>query len=148
MATKKSSSSKRSEAEITAAASGESVGIPEVGAAKRTRRAVNGTATTKSAKAVVAKPAKNTRNKEITATVPQVAPVQTSPAAALSDRQVQDLDLARYQEEVARLAYHLWEQRGYAHGYHEEDWYRAQEQIRRRYTEADVRSMAATAASK
>ena len=148
MATKKSSSSKRSEAEIAAAANGESVGIPEVGAAKRTRRAMNGTATTKSSKPVVAKPAKKTRNKETTATVPQVTPVQTSPTTAASDGQVQDLDLARYQEEIACLAYHLWEQRGYAHGYHEEDWYRAQEQIRRRYTEADVRSMAATAASK
>ncbi len=33
-------------------------------------------------------------------------------------------------EEVAALAYQLWIERGSPHGSHEEDWYRAEEQLR------------------
>jgi len=35
-------------------------------------------------------------------------------------------------EEVARLAYSYWEQRGRQHGSPDEDWYRAEEEVRRR----------------
>lgn len=43
-----------------------------------------------------------------------------------------ELDLANYHDEVARLAYHLWEARGRVHGNPDEDWFRAQEEFRRR----------------
>ena len=33
-------------------------------------------------------------------------------------------------EEVAALAYQLWIERGSPHGSHEEDWYRAEEELR------------------
>lgn len=85
---------------------------------------MNGTATTKSAEAI-AKPAKTTRKNAVTATTPEIALVETTSTAAVPVAQVEEVDLNQYQEEIARLAYHLWEQRGYAHGYHEEDWYRA-----------------------
>lgn len=126
-------------------AAGESVEIPGTGATKRTGRAVNGTATTKSVDAAVAKPAKTTRKKSLTATTPAIVPVELTPAAV---GQVQEADLNRYEEEIARLAYHLWEQRGYAHGYHEEDWYRAQEEIKRRYTGETRQAAAAMAGAK
>ncbi len=148
MATRKSSSAKRSEVVISPPAAGESVEIPGSGAQKRTRRAVNGTATTKSADTAVAKPAKTTRKKSVTATAPEIAPVETTPAAAVPPAKVQEVDLNRYEEEIARLAYHLWEQRGFAHGYHEEDWYRAQEEIKRRYSGETRQTMAAVAGAK
>lgn len=33
-------------------------------------------------------------------------------------------------EEVRRRAYELWEQRGREHGRHEDDWYRAENEVR------------------
>jgi hypothetical protein len=33
-------------------------------------------------------------------------------------------------EEIARRAYQLWEERGKPHGSHEEDWYRAEHELR------------------
>ena len=39
--------------------------------------------------------------------------------------------------EAERLAYFYYEQRGYAHGFHEEDWHRAVEELRRRRTSLD-----------
>lgn len=33
-------------------------------------------------------------------------------------------------EEVAALAYQLWVERGSPHGSHEEDWYRAEQELR------------------
>jgi hypothetical protein len=47
-----------------------------------------------------------------------------SPAATF------DVDLNQYHDEVARLAYHLWLERGGVHGNPEEDWFRAQEQLK------------------
>jgi hypothetical protein len=34
-------------------------------------------------------------------------------------------------EEIARRAYQLWEERGEPHGSHEEDWYHAEDELRR-----------------
>ena len=33
-------------------------------------------------------------------------------------------------EDVARLAHRFWKERGQRHGQHEEDWYRAEQQLR------------------
>lgn len=35
-------------------------------------------------------------------------------------------------EEIARLAHHYWTERGHQHGNHEEDWYRAEQELRKR----------------
>ena len=64
----------------------------------------------------------------------------------LSEAVAQESDLSRYHEEIALLAYLLWEESGRHHGNHEENWFRAQEEIRRRYSE--IRTMAAGASSR
>lgn len=33
-------------------------------------------------------------------------------------------------DEVAQLAHHYWAERGYRHGHHEEDWHRAEQELR------------------
>ena len=33
-------------------------------------------------------------------------------------------------DDVARLAHTYWQQRGHKHGHHEEDWYRAEQELR------------------
>jgi DUF2934 family protein len=33
-------------------------------------------------------------------------------------------------EEIARLAHQYWAERGHQDGYHEEDWYRAEQELR------------------
>lgn len=33
-------------------------------------------------------------------------------------------------EQVAELAHQFWAERGHEHGYHEEDWYRAEQELR------------------
>jgi len=33
------------------------------------------------------------------------------------------------QEEIARLAHKYWAERGHQHGHHEEDWYRAEQEL-------------------
>lgn len=35
-------------------------------------------------------------------------------------------------EEVARLAHHFYTERGHQHGRHEDDWYRAEQELRKR----------------
>jgi hypothetical protein len=52
-------------------------------------------------------------------------------------------DLGHDHEEIARIAYSYWEQRGYSGGTPEEDWFRAIEELRRRRESAAL----ATAAS-
>ena len=42
-------------------------------------------------------------------------------------------DISLYQDEIAELAYSMWEARGYAHGSPDEDWYSAEAEVRRRY---------------
>lgn len=38
------------------------------------------------------------------------------------------------QEEIAQLAYEYYEERGRVHGFAEEDWFRAEQEVRRRRT--------------
>lgn len=53
-------------------------------------------------------------------------------------RTAMNANLTRFHEEIAMLAYQLWEEGGRRHGNHEENWYRAQEEIRRRYSETET----------
>jgi len=67
---------------------------------------------------------------------PAVKPKRTRKAAAAAAPQTVADFLAEFtpseREEVARLAYSYWEQRGCRHGSPDEDWYRAEEEVRRR----------------
>jgi hypothetical protein len=107
------------------------------GPQKGTRRTATGTATLKKASlaktesAPVAQPA----------TKPQRR-TKSNPTETLAS----EIDLSRYHDEIAILAYHLWEESGYRHGNDEENWFRAQEEIRRRYSE--TRTMTARAGSR
>ena len=50
-------------------------------------------------------------------------PVSSNGHAVAQERSVS-------QEEVARLAHTYWQQRGGNHGYHIEDWFRAEQELR------------------
>ena len=41
---------------------------------------------------------------------------------------VTEMKLSR--EQVAQLAHRFWAERGHQHGHHEEDWYRAEQELR------------------
>ncbi len=49
-----------------------------------------------------------------------------SPIAAEPKSNVHSMDA----DEVRRRAYEIWEQRGRQHGKHEDDWYRAEQELR------------------
>ena len=65
-----------------------------------------------------------------TQTVEPVAadPPETTTVPEGSDPEV--FDPAQHHEEIARVAYALWEERGCTHGAHDEDWLRAEQQLR------------------
>ncbi|HEY3704768.1 MAG TPA: DUF2934 domain-containing protein [Terracidiphilus sp.] len=50
-------------------------------------------------------------------------PVSLNGQAAINDQHVPH-------DEVARLAHTYWQQRGHKHGQHEDDWYRAEQELR------------------
>ena len=54
-----------------------------------------------------------------------------------------DKDFApgRHHDEIERLAYALWQQRGCAHGGHEEDWRHAEAEVRRKYISTHTNSV-------
>lgn len=56
-------------------------------------------------------------------------PVKTAQVAATADVT---------HEDIARLAFSLWEQRGYAHGNPEHDWLRAEQQLKARAAAASA----------
>ncbi|GIU77199.1 MAG: hypothetical protein KatS3mg005_0437 [Bryobacteraceae bacterium] len=58
----------------------------------------------------------------------------------------QAFDPQLHHEEIAREAYLLWLGRGMAHGHDQEDWFRATEIVRARYTPAPRRRAAGSAA--
>lgn len=39
-------------------------------------------------------------------------------------------------DEIAKIAYELYEQRGREHGHHEEDWYRAEREYQKRRSQS------------
>ena len=54
--------------------------------------------------------------------------VERAPAKSVDGNGNPDLSLAR--EDTARIAYSLWEARGYQGGSPEEDWFRAEQELR------------------
>lgn len=70
---------------------------------------------------------------------PRTRKMGSSPSEAASDSEVQQGSLPANgptHEEIARLAYQFWLERGCEHGHDLEDWKRAEEQLRRRYVAA------------
>jgi Protein of unknown function (DUF2934) len=55
-------------------------------------------------------------------------PVDKTPPALAALENTTPTQPATY-EEVARLAYAFWEARGYIHGYADEDWFRAEQEL-------------------
>jgi hypothetical protein len=60
----------------------------------------------------------------------QPVPRDETPQRILDSDQVHSEELA--QEEIAALAYEFWVERGSPHGSHEEDWHRAEAELRGR----------------
>ena len=81
---------------------------------KKTRSAAPKTAT-------AAKPRKTAARKNASADTSD--PVRPNGHAAAHERSIS-------QEEVARLAHRYWQERGGKHGYHMEDWLRAEQELR------------------
>lgn len=58
-------------------------------------------------------------------------PKITTPAEAEGPGQEFSNGLRCLQDEIARLAYHFWEERGCPTGSEAEDWFRAEQEVRR-----------------
>lgn len=54
-----------------------------------------------------------------------------SRASRSNGTNVAAVDPSSYHDDIARLAYHFWEQRGRVDGSPEEDWHRAEQEFRR-----------------
>ena len=55
-----------------------------------------------------------------------------TPKAGSKRGKAQPFDPAQYREEIARLAYTLWQERGCPDGSPDDDWNRAEQQLRRK----------------
>lgn len=51
--------------------------------------------------------------------------------AAKAVKNVESIERSVSRDEVARLAHRFWTERGGAHGHHEEDWFRAEQELLR-----------------
>ena len=90
--------------------------------------------TTKKAKAPAAPRKKATKTKEAVqepqaATSPVAA--DSRPAAASHPAENHNSRAVSH-DEIARLAHRYWAERGHRHGNPEEDWYRAEQELRKR----------------
>ncbi len=75
-----------------------------------------------------------TVKKAKTAAKPRKAATKKASAPASADPVVQShpseaLERSISHEEVARLAHSYWKQRGHRHGQHEDDWFRAEQEL-------------------
>ena len=79
--------------------------------------------------------AKPERAKKSTAAAPQraktVVEKPMDKASASVAAEIPPFDQAQHHEEIARLAHALWQERGCPHGSPDEDWRRAEEEVRR-----------------
>jgi hypothetical protein len=72
-----------------------------------------------------------------TAPASEVGPADPPETPAAPGRAATEVfDPAQHHEEIAQTAYYLWLERGGAHGSPEDDWRRAEEQVRSRYVSA------------
>ena len=77
-------------------------------------------------------PAKKTTTKatEITAAKPLKTAAKKANGAASEPVAVKGNVVQIAHEQVAVLAHTYWQQRGFKHGHHEEDWFRAEQELR------------------
>lgn len=87
-------------------------------------------------KKATGEPKKRTTSRKKTADVAPSTPEMEQPTAETASGAKQPPATAHSAqgaadaEEIRRRAYQLWEQRGGTHGSHEDDWYRAEAEIR------------------
>ena len=62
----------------------------------------------------------------------ELPPADSLAEAADTGDSVEAYAAINNREEIAKLAYKYYEERGYKHGYHHEDWQRAEQEIRNR----------------
>jgi hypothetical protein len=73
----------------------------------------------------------NRKSLSMDAPVPRVGTTRSKPKKA-PESTVASAEKTSAPEDIAKLAYALWEARGYAEGSAEDEWYRAEPQIRAR----------------
>jgi Protein of unknown function (DUF2934) len=75
-----------------------------------------------------------TANKSTTAAKPRKAPAKKSTNGVADPVSINGHAVAQERsathDEVARLAHTYWQQRGGNHGYHIDDWFRAEQELR------------------
>jgi hypothetical protein len=59
-------------------------------------------------------------------------PVENKPAKKKAVASTNGNGAAVSHDQVAQLAHRFWNERGRAHGHHEEDWFRAEQELRHR----------------
>lgn len=79
---------------------------------------------------------KTPATKTATAAKPRKAPAKKSANGAEANPVAENLNAVAHErsvsrDEVARLAHRFWQERGRRHGQHEEDWLRAEQELRR-----------------
>jgi hypothetical protein len=62
-----------------------------------------------------------------------VGPKRTAPANAIHPGGATQMDSRLTHERIQALAYQLWQERGSPTGSADEDWYRAEQEVRARY---------------
>ncbi len=68
-----------------------------------------------------------------TAAKTKVAPAETVAKTAAPKKKTTKSNVTQMtasREEIARLAHRFWAERGHQHGHHEEDWFRAEQELR------------------
>jgi Protein of unknown function (DUF2934) len=60
--------------------------------------------------------------------VPKAAKPRKAATKNTTPATVTPISISR--EQIAQLAHKFWTERGRKHGYHEEDWYRAEQELR------------------
>jgi F0F1-type ATP synthase epsilon subunit len=73
---------------------------------------------------------KATATKAATAAKPPKTAAKKTNGAAAETVAVNGNIIQISREEVAMLAHSYWQRRGFKHGHHEEDWFRAEQELR------------------
>jgi hypothetical protein len=75
----------------------------------------------------VKKPTKKAK----TATTKEKAPAKSSKKNAATNGHLSNVtEIGASHEQIAKLAHRYWAERGHQHGHHEEDWLRAEQELR------------------
>jgi hypothetical protein len=69
----------------------------------------------------------STSSKPSNGAITMVAPLKTAPKKKAAPKKVKQMVASH--DEIARLAHQFWAERGGNHGQHEDDWYRAEQEL-------------------